>query len=127
MMDAIITLSLQGERLNINSNSNQKRIAFGYNRNPVNRIELHPGQAAAVQLIYKSYAEGQSITAIAEMLKSAGIPSPQNKPSWGKQTIANILSNPHYHGDNDYPRIIETELFDTVQMLKGKRAPVSKI
>lgn len=111
----------------MNSNSNQKRIAFGYNRNPANRIELHSGQAAAVKLIYQSYADGMSIAAIAEMLESAGIPSPQNKPAWSKQTIANILSNPHYLGDADYPRIIEAELYDTVQALKEERAPASKL
>lgn len=110
----------------MNSNSDQRRIAFGYNRDQTNRIILHTGQAAAVKLIYQSYADGQTITAIAEMLKNAGIPSPQNKPTWGKQTIANILSNPHYLGDADYPRIIDTELYDAVQRIKEKRSPASK-
>jgi hypothetical protein len=105
----------------MNSNSDQKRIAFGYNRDQTNRIILHTGQAAAVKLIYQSYADGHTIAAIAEMLKNAGIPSPQNKPTWGKQTIANILSNPHYLGNKDYPQIIDTELFDVVQTIKASK------
>lgn len=110
----------------MNSNSGQKRIAFGYNRGPVNQIELHPTQALAVKLIYQSYADGQSIAAIAEMLKNARIPSPQNKREWAKQTLANILSNPHYIGDADYPPIIEQKLYNAVQALKAKRAAAAR-
>ena len=36
------------------------------------------------------------------------------------QTISNILSNPHYLGSEDYPKIIEQDLFDRVQARKEK-------
>jgi len=49
------------------------------------------------------------------------IPSPQNKKVWGKQTISNILSNPHYLGSDEYPKIIEQDLFDRVQARKSSR------
>ncbi len=107
----------------MNSASNQKRIAFGYNRNEANKIELHLGQAAAVELIYKSYIGGMSIAEIVGMLEGIAAPSPQNKPKWGKQAIANTLSNPHYLGDDNYPKIIDFELFNEVQELKAKRKP----
>ena len=103
----------------MNPSSNQKRIAFGYNRGPINQVILHSGQAAAVKLIFQLYSEGSSIAKIAEILESADIPSPQNKPKWGKQTISNILSNPHYLGDDIYPEIIEKGLFDEVQKRKA--------
>ncbi len=41
-------------------------------------------------------------------------------PKQGKQTISNILSNPHYLGSEDYPKIIERDLFDRVQTRKAK-------
>jgi hypothetical protein len=107
----------------MNSQSEQNRIAFGYNRGPANQIELHPGQAAAVALIFKAYADGDSITQIASMLEAAEIPSPQNKAKWGKQTISNILSNAHYTGIVPYIPIIEQELYDKVQAIKEKRTP----
>jgi len=107
----------------MNSYSEQKRIAFGYERDLANQIKSHPVQSLAVELIFRAYADGQSTAEIAEMLKSARIPSPRNNLVWGKQTLANILSNPHYIGDKDYPRIIEQELFDTVQLMKANRAP----
>ena len=46
----------------MNTQSKQKRIAFGYNRGPINQIEINEGQAAAVKLIYDWYCEGKSLT-----------------------------------------------------------------
>lgn len=97
------------------SYENQKRIAFGYNRGPANQIEIHRAQALTVKLLYEYYTEGFSIRKIAEKLELHGIPSPYNKPKWGTQTIANILSYERYVGDDDYPVIIDRELFDRVQ------------
>jgi hypothetical protein len=87
----------------MNPDSKQKRIAFGYNRGPCNQIEIYEGQAATIKLIYMQYLDRQSLSAIKELLETIGVPSPLNKPTWGKQAIANILSNPHYVGSDIYP------------------------
>jgi site-specific DNA recombinase len=100
----------------------QKRIAFGYNRGPANQIEINDAQAITVKLIYEYYAEGFSIRAISQKLESHGIPSPYNNPKWGTQAIANILSYERYVGDNDYPTIINRDLFDCVQAIRLSRA-----
>jgi hypothetical protein len=55
---------------------------------------------------------------IKDVFDSLGIPSPLNNKKWNKQAIANILSNPHYLGDEVYPTIISKELFDTAQRMK---------
>ena len=39
----------------------QKRIAFGYNRDHNNKIEINEPQALAVKLIYEFYANGESM------------------------------------------------------------------
>ena len=101
---------------------NQKRIAFGYNRNPINKIEINEGQAAAVKLMFELYADGESMGSISARLETCNIPTPYNNPKWGRQAISNILSYERYLGDEDYPRIIEKELFDQVQMIKQSRA-----
>lgn len=101
----------------MNPASAQKRIAFGYNRNY--DIELNPGQAGCVWLILSYYDEGKSLAEIKDILEGMNIPSPQNKKVWGKQTISNILSNPHYLGSDEYPKIIEQDLFDRVQARKA--------
>lgn len=100
----------------------QKRIAFGYNRGPVNKIEINDAQTMTVKLIYEYYVEGLSIRAISQKLESHGIPSPYNNPKWGTQAIANILSYERYVGDDDYPAIINRDLFDHVQAIRLSRA-----
>jgi hypothetical protein len=102
----------------MNPDSQQTRIAFGYFREGKHSIILHEGQAAAVKLIFEYYSEGRSIAFIKETFESIGIPSPLNNKKWNKQAIANILSNPHYLGDEVYPTIISKELFDTAQRMK---------
>lgn len=104
----------------MNPASEQKRIAFGYNRHE-NRIVINEGQAACVKLIFDYYLQGNSLSQIKAILEGLGIPSPQNKPTWGKQALSNILSNPHYLGSEEYPTIITQEVFDKVQELKTKK------
>lgn len=67
----------------MNPTSEQKRIAFGYNRHE-NRIVINEGQAACVKLIFDYYLQGNSLSQIKAILEGLGIPSPQNKPTWGK-------------------------------------------
>lgn len=99
-------------------NSEQKRIAFGYNRNSKNEIVIHSGQAAAVKLIFDYYLEGCSMAKIKDNLENMSIPSPLNGKKWSKQTLANILSNPHYLGDELYPKIISEEQYNLAQTKK---------
>lgn len=61
----------------MNPNSKQKRIAFGYQRLANNRIAIHEGQAATLQLIYRLYAEGKSLAEIKAIMEGMNIPSPQ--------------------------------------------------
>ena len=104
----------------MNPESAQKRISFGYNRDG-ERIIINEGQAACVKLIFDYYLQGKSLAEIKDILEGANIPSPQNNPTWGKQTISNILSNPHYLGSDIYPAIITQVAFDKVQYLKTKK------
>ena len=105
----------------MNPESNQKRIAFGYDRFS-GRIVINEGQAAAVKLIYTWYAEGMSLGEIKKTLEGMSVPSPQNKPTWGKQALSNILSNEHYLGSDIYPALVDDALFDTVQSIKNTKA-----
>ena len=104
----------------MNPNSKQKRIAFGYNRD-YGKIVLHEGQAAAVKLIFRYYLEGKSLGEIKDILEGMNVPSPYNRRTWGKQTISNLLSNPHYLGSEIYPALISQEQFDYVQGIKAQR------
>ena len=106
----------------MNIHSEQKRIAFGYNRGPINQIEINEGQAGVVKLIFNWYCEGKSLSQIADILSGMFVPSPQNKQTWGRQVLSNILSNAHYIGEDDYPKIISSEQFQIVQKIKKQRS-----
>lgn len=111
----------------INQKEKQKRIVFGYNRGINNKIEQHSLQAMTVEFIYRSYADGDSLRTIKRTLESAGIISPQNKPVWSQQSIANILAYDQYIGDDTYPKIIDKALYDRVRsMQRGRSSKISK-
>ena len=101
----------------MNPDSKQKRIAFGYNRAANGQIVINEGQAAAVSLIFSYYLDGKGLSEIIDILEDLGIPSPQNKPQWGKQTLSNILSNIHYVGSDVYPAIIDCDTFNRAQAI----------
>jgi hypothetical protein len=93
----------------------QQRIIFGYNRGTSNQIEPHEIQAMTVQFIFMCYADGDSLREIKRKLEAAQIISPQNKPVWSQQTIANILAYEQYIGNDTYPPIMEQDLYDRVR------------
>ncbi|MCM1233704.1 MAG: recombinase family protein [Ruminococcus flavefaciens] len=97
----------------------QKRISFGYTRNNMSEIVIYEEQAEVVKLIFELYTFDQSLSKISKHLEMYCIPSPGNKPLWGRQIINNILSNANYLGDSDYPQIINEELWNAVQNKKS--------
>jgi hypothetical protein len=99
--------------------NNQKRISFGYTRNAFNKIVIYREQAEVVKLIFELYAMKQSLSSISKSLEMYHIPSPSNKPVWGRQIISNILSNENYLGNDNYPQIIDQELWNSAQRIKS--------
>lgn len=100
------------------SMSIQKRISFGYKRNVLNEITVYKEQAEVVKFIFELYAFEQSLSEISKALEMYNIPSQSNKAVWGRQAINNVLSNEKYIGSDDYPQIINSELWNAVQERK---------
>lgn len=71
---------------------------YGYCRNKNGDLELIPGEAAVVRLIYDYHRRGMSLRRIARELYSKGILSPRGKPDWSIETIRRILQNEKYYG-----------------------------
>lgn len=99
-------------------NKMQKRVFFGYDRNSLGEFIIWEEQAKVVRYIFSTYACGYSLAFIADELKQIGILSPTNKPIWGRQIINNILKNKKYLGDQDYPQIVENDIFKKVAQRK---------
>ncbi len=100
----------------------QKRISFGYTRNEMNEIVIYKKQAEVVKLIFELYSFDQSLSDISKHLEMYRIPSPSNKPVWGRQIINNVLSNENYIGNIDYPPIITDELWNSAQNKKNNNS-----
>lgn len=100
----------------------QKRISFEYTRNEMNKIVIYKEQAEVVKLIFELYSFDQSLSNISKYLEMYRIPSPSNKPVWGRQIVNNVLSNENYIGNIDYPKIITNELWDSAQNKKNNNS-----
>lgn len=83
------------------------------------KIAGYNEQMEVVKLIFELYSFDQSLAKISKHLEMYHIPSPSNKPVWGKQIINNVLLNENYTSNADYPRIITEELWDSVQNKKN--------
>jgi len=71
---------------------------------------------------YRSAAtEGQSLEKISSQFLACGLPSPYNNLRRGKQALSKILSYERYLGNEDYPKIIEPDLFDRVMAVPQSR------
>lgn len=103
-------------------NKIQKRVFFGYDRNALGDFVIWEEQAKVVRYIFSTYACGHSLAFIASELKILGIPSPTKKPTWGRQIINNILENKKYLENEDYPKIVEDEVFEKVAKIKTGNA-----
>ena len=93
-------------------------------------------------MIYDLYLSDQSVVGIIKELEKRKILSPTGKTKWCKRTIDVMLSNEKYTGDvellkssknelhylasGNNPAIISKEVFEAVQMEKGKRSNVVK-
>lgn len=99
----------------------QKRILFGYTRNDQNEIVIYEEQAEVVKLIFELYSFDLSLAKISKHLEMYQIPSPTNKPLWGRQIINNVLSNENYLGNFGYPQIVTAQLWNAVQNKKNNK------
>lgn len=119
-------------------------------------LEPEPEQAAVVKMVFELYAAGTNAHEIARRLNGMGIPSPTGvkwtassiKPMvtndhyigmvhWNRRKTVKIVENgevlvtrPRHHDYLSYPgkhpAIIEQDLWDAVQAIRGKMPPVKE-
>lgn len=98
-------------------------IALGYRIGADKRFEIVEEQAVIVRKIFQMYAEGSTFAEIITELNSMGLKTSRGNP-YNKSSISRILSNERYIGRYtikgidevaECPRIIDDELFKTVQ------------
>ena len=90
-------------------------VPFGYWLDGQETPIIHEQYGPIVPMLFQSYAEGMSLTALANELIRQSIPNQKGKPVWSHSCIRNILTNPVYLGDKEFPALVTRELFAQVQ------------
>ncbi len=109
---------------------------LGYKIGEDKKFILDPQGAETVRMIFRLYADGQSIFQVIDHLNDLGLRTSKGKP-FTKNSLSTILKNEKYRGiyiykdmriEGGMPRIIDDATFFKVQeMLKhNKRAPSNK-
>ena len=87
---------------------------LGYRKGADGQPEIVPAQADAIQMMFQSYLNGDSLFKIKEALENKGILTATGKKEWTTQAILRILQNEKYMGD-----VLLQKTF-TANFLEGK-------
>ena len=121
---------------------------LGYTKGPDGMLQIVPEEAEIVRMIFDLYVQGNGVRKIRKHLESHGIKTVTGKSEWSPSTIDRMLSNEKYAGqvlmqktytpdfltgkkeknrrqlemylvENAHEPIIDREIFDWVQEMKG--------
>ncbi|MBR0599744.1 recombinase family protein [Sinanaerobacter chloroacetimidivorans] len=98
----------------------QRHMPIGY-KLVEGKIQFDEPKAAAVKKVFADYLSGTSTHAIAKQLTQMGFMNASDKASWNHGSIGKILENVKYLGNEFYPQIIDTRLFEQVQNRRKER------
>lgn len=92
----------------------QRHTPFGY-RIIDGKAEIMPETAKVVRAVFQEYLTGIATRQIAKNLTEQGVLNASHKLSWNHGSVGKILKNRKYTGDEFYPPLIDTEIFEQVQ------------
>ena len=72
---------------------------LGYDRGQTGELVVNKPQAETIRMIFRLFFEGKTVSAIAEILNDARIPTPAGKKRWWSTVVKSIISNEKYKGD----------------------------
>ena len=93
-----------------------RKLPFGYQMRMGEVVRNEP-EAKAVQDIFLQYTLGASLKEIAAQMSKTDTVYDDGK-SWNKNMVARILENAKYTGADDYPRLVDTTLFESVAEMR---------
>jgi site-specific DNA recombinase len=98
----------------------QRHMPIGY-KLADGKIQLDEPKADVVKRIFADYLSGVSTSALAKRLTEIGFPNANSKASWNHGSIGKILENVKYLGDEFYPQMIDSEVFEQVRKRRRER------
>ena len=96
-----------------------RKLPFGYELR-MGKVCIKEPEAEVVRQIFQSYQEGASYNQIAGFLVNQPVPYREDGQPWNKNMVARILQDERYTGMDDFPRVIEPEIFQTTQQKRPK-------
>lgn len=85
------------------------------------KVILQPQESKILARIYKEYTEGESLSGIAKQLNNDGVEYTVGASAWNKGRLKRLLEDKRYLGTENYPPIIDKEIYGAVQNLKNER------
>lgn len=76
-----------------------------------NKYIINENEARIVSEIFEKYLSGMTLKMIADELTERKIPYYKEKNTWNKNMVARIIENAHYIGDEEYPKIVDEDIF----------------
>ena len=101
-------------------NIKNRNIIYGY-KFENGRIVIDDAEAEIVNQVFKEYVNGLSLLKISNLLIQKGIEYLPNQVKWSKNKIRRIIENKKYLGDDMYPRIVNTDIFNQANNIKDDR------
>lgn len=102
-----------------------RRVLFGYTRD-YDGFHILEQEAETVKDIFSLYLSGYSLKNIADYLTEQKIIYFQDKTTWNKNMVKRIIDNSVYCGNDNYPEIINEEIFTSAQKIKTESCSYSK-
>lgn len=93
---------------------------FGYEMKN-NQFIVVEFEANIVKLIFDKYLSGFSLKMIADILSEDRITYHKEKNIWNKNMVSRIIENKHYVGDENYPRIIDVDIYDQAEKIRKSK------
>ncbi len=79
---------------------------------------IHNEESEVVKRVFSLYVEGETLNSIATMLTEENVAYFQDEVKWNKNTIKRMIENEKYMGNEVYPTIISTSLFNQTKAAK---------
>lgn len=98
----------------------QRALPFGYAIRG-GEIEMVQAEAQLVCRIFCMYEDGGSLVSISEALAMQDIPYSDVNPDWNKHKVKRILENLKYTGQDGFPAILESGIYERVRLLHAEK------
>lgn len=86
------------------------------------RTIIHIEEANIVKRVFSLYVEGKTLNSIASMLTEEKVVYFQDEVKWNKNTINRMLENEKYMGNEIYPMIISSSVFNQAKVVKERKS-----